>query len=123
MISISQPSWIETVSADSCSRQMHRSQHNHGLKCQVEHGQVIGHIMESDIPSICGTHQNTSIGGGEMLNELVSAMSKRAGNNDNEHVSAKSKPARGLRLLKRNDAPEAMKDDGRNEDNPDNTGW
>ena len=56
-------------------------------------------------------------------NLLDGNMSKRAGNIDNEQVSAKSKPARGLCPLKRNDGPEAMKEDGCNEDFPSNTSW
>ena len=46
-------------------------------------------------------------------------ISKRAGNMVIEQVSAKSKPVRGLCLLKRNDAPEVAKEDGYNEDYPD----
>ena len=50
-------------------------------------------------------------------------MSKRAGNIDNVQVSAKSKPVRDLCLLRRNDGPEAMKEDGRDEDYPGNRAW
>ena len=46
--------------------------------------------------------------------------SQRAGNLDIEQVSAKYKPVRGFCLAKRNDGPEAMKEDGRNEDCPGN---
>ena len=46
--------------------------------------------------------------------------SQRAGNLDIEQVSAKSTPVRGFCLAKRNDGPEAMKEDGRNEDCPGN---
>ena len=41
----------------------------------------------------------------------------------NEQNSAKSKPLRGLRLMKRKDEPEAMKEDGSNEENPGETAW
>ena len=53
--------------------------------------------------------------------QLVSTKTcvKRTANIDNEQVSAKSKPVRGFCLLKRIDAPEAMKEDGRNEGRPD----
>ena len=44
-------------------------------------------------------------------------------NIEDEPVSAKSKPVRGLCLLKRNDGPEAVKEDGRNEDYLGNTAW
>ena len=50
-------------------------------------------------------------------------MSKRARNMDNEQVSAKSEPTRGFCPLTRNDGPDAMKENGRNEDWLGNTAW
>ena len=50
-------------------------------------------------------------------------MSKRAGNTDNEQVSAKFRPVRGFCVLERNDGPEAMKEDGRKEDYTGNSAW
>ena len=102
--SVMEPSVIESTSVTICPEQVHQSQHNHG-------------VVES-----------TTIGGGtldqeRMPNEQVSAMSKRAGNMDNEQVSAKCKPIRSLCQLKRNDEPEAMKEDGRNEDYQSNPTW
>ena len=45
------------ISVNHCSRQVHQSQDNHGLKC-------LGDIMGGDIPKIDGTPPNTTIGGG-----------------------------------------------------------
>ena len=47
--------------------------------------------------------------------------SERVRNMDSVQVSVKSKPLRGFCLLKRNDAPETMKEDGRKEDYPGDT--
>ena len=93
-----------------------------------QYGKLIGHISGGSIPKIFETPLNTTIGGGnlrpgEMLKEQVSATSKRAGNMDSGQVSAKSKPPRCLGLLKRNDGPKAMKEDGRNDNYAGNTAW
>ena len=46
-----------------------------------------------------------------------------AGGMPDEELSAKFKQVQGLCLLKRNDAPEAMKEDGRKENCPGKTVW
>ena len=60
------------------------------------------------------THEAQSCRPSLFLACLDEDMSKGAGNDDTGQVSAKSKPVRGLCLLKRNDGPEAMKENGRN---------
>ena len=50
-------------------------------------------------------------------------VSKRTGEMPNEQVSAKPTPLHGLCLTKRKDGSEAMKEVGRNEQNPSNAAW
>ena len=121
MISILEPSWIETISVDICSRQVHQSQHNHGLESQTDLGKVIGKCYGCDIAKSCGTIRIPQFGGGNFR----SGAAQRTSLNivEIEQVFAKSKPVRGLCLRSRNHGPEAMKENGRNEDYPGNTAW
>ena len=66
--SIREPSLIEPTNVTTCPKQVHQLQHNrgwtdHGLK-QIRHGKVIGNILVGNIHKTCGTHQNTTVGGG-----------------------------------------------------------
>ena len=86
-----------------CLKQVLQSQHDHGRMDQINHGKVMCNFMGGDIPKICGTHQSTTIRGirRDAQGANLSNVKKRAGNMDNEQVSAKSKPTRGLCLLER----------------------
>ena len=66
--SIREPSLIEPTNVTKCPKQVHQLQHNrgwsdHGLK-QIRHGKIIGNILVENIHKTCGTHQNTTVGGG-----------------------------------------------------------
>ena len=38
---------------------------------ETNHGKAIGHIVGEDMPKICGTHHNTTSGGGRRLREML----------------------------------------------------
>ena len=61
-------SLIEPTNLTNCPRQVHQPQHNHGRTDHglqlIRHGKVIGNILFGDIHKTCGTHLNTTIGGG-----------------------------------------------------------
>ena len=60
--SIREPSLIEPTIVTNGPKQVRRPQHKRGLKCQINHGKVIGNSMGGGIPKTCGTHQSTTIG-------------------------------------------------------------
>ena len=58
----------ESTNVTNCHGQVHQPQHNHGrtdhgLK-KINHGNVIGNVLDGNIHKTSGTHQNTTIGGG-----------------------------------------------------------
>ena len=119
--SILEPSSIEPT---NCLKQVLQSQRNHGRTDQINRGKVIRNLWVGTYPIFVGPINVPQFAvSGEMPNEQVPAMYKKVQETVTMgQVSSKSKPTRGLCLLKRTDGPEAMKEDGHNED-PGNTAW
>ena len=65
MISIMEPSWIETISVAKCPKEDHQSQHNHGRVDQVNHGNVVGNAFGGILSRFMGSNQIFTILGGE----------------------------------------------------------
>ena len=66
---IMEPSWIETITVNTCPEHVHQSQHNHGLVNQASHGTVVGNIIGGSIQKIRGIEQSLTIhGAGEIPN-------------------------------------------------------
>ena len=62
--SIMEPSLIGPISVIKCPKQIHQSQHNHGLTDQAKHGKDVGKISGGRIPMVRGTEQSITIHGG-----------------------------------------------------------
>ena len=62
MVSIMEPSWIETISVTNCSGQMHQTQHNRGLRYQTNLGSIVG----GSAHKICGIKQIVTFRGGRV---------------------------------------------------------
>ena len=86
--SIMEPSLIEPTSVTICPTQVHRSQHNCSLKCQINLGTLVGG----------NTHENAR----DHTDDLDSWWRRwRPEEMPNHQVSAKPKPFRGFCLLQR----------------------
>ena len=65
--SITEPSLVELTNVTKCTKQVHQPKLNHGRMDQVNHGKVIGNMMDGGTYKTCGTHQSTAIGGGYLI--------------------------------------------------------
>ena len=114
-----EPSLIDPTNVTNCPKQVHQPQHKRGLKCQINHGKVICNMKVGTFLLILAGHIRAphwpvaSVDQDRRSTSKSLKCPKRPKDTDNEQVSAKSKSMPRL----------AMKEDGRNEDFPDNTAW
>ena len=85
MTSIMEPSWTDTINVPNCTKKVHQPQHNHGrtdhgLKCLINHGKVIGNINNN-------------------IHQTRFSISKRAGESVAASAGAKQKPVCCSRLI------------------------
>ena len=67
--SIMDSSLIELISLISCTKQLHETQHSHGLMDQANHGNVVGKIIGGCIPKTRTIEQSITIHGSNFEQE------------------------------------------------------